>query len=155
MVVSVRPTALIGPPERSKCTIDCRCICHIPKYYKTPDFLRRFIGALSFKGICRNGTLSCIEVKCWLPAWLTSRNLYLIAGRFICGSPSLVLQIQRRVAWGADDSILKFSLSGNLDGVKEILRIGRAYLNDVDPNHGRTALHVRNSERNSVCHCRF
>ena len=58
------------------------------------------------------------------------------------GLPTIYIEFRRRVPWGGKDNILKFALSGNTLGVKSLLIQGEASLTDVDPNHGRTALHV-------------
>jgi hypothetical protein len=52
------------------------------------------------------------------------------------------MKFRRRVAWGSEDTIIRFSIVGDTNGIRSILQSGTGSLNDIDPNHGRTALHV-------------
>lgn len=72
----------------------------------------------------------------YTPDWLTQYNIYYM------GPPERVLRLQRKVPWGINESILKHCLTGNIEGVEDLLLSGRASLYDVDPDHGRTPLHV-------------
>jgi hypothetical protein len=68
--------------------------------------------------------------------------VHIAAGITFLGSPILSLELRRRVGWGGTDTILQFALRGNVPGIQSLLINGKASLTDVDPNHGRTALHV-------------
>jgi hypothetical protein len=83
-----------------------------------------------------------LQIRYCFPQWLTPHNLFLIVHGMTYCQPTLGLKIQRRVPWGEEDNIIRFALTGNLHGVKELLYSGKGSLDDVDPNHGRTALHV-------------
>ena len=58
------------------------------------------------------------------------------------GTPTIGLDVRRKIGWGGEDNILRFALTGNTVGVKSLLSAGKASMTDVDPNHGRTALYV-------------
>lgn len=88
---------------------------------------------------CKQCARSSLEIMVRTPNWLTQYNFCSM------GSPERMLRLQRKVPWGSEESVLKHCLKGNLDGVKHLLMSGRASLYDVDPNHGRTPLHVRES----------
>jgi hypothetical protein len=68
--------------------------------------------------------------------------IHVVATMAYTGTPSFGLDVQRRIGWGGEDGILRFALTGNTVGVKWLLSAGKASMTDVDPNHGRTALHV-------------
>jgi hypothetical protein len=72
--------------------------------------------------------------------------VHIAAGITYTGSPAFNVELRRRVGWGGKDTILRFALTGNTVGVKSLLTKGEASLTDVDPNHGRTALHVSLNE---------
>jgi hypothetical protein len=126
--------------QYSECV--CACACHLGGYFKTPIFLKRFVGALKFRGKCRNHTSNLWELKYWVPEWMANYNIYLLFERSACGNPSIGIRFQRKVPWGRDDTIIRFSLVGDTQGIKSILQSGMAALDDTDPNHGLTALHV-------------
>lgn len=120
----------------------CACACHLGQYLRTPRFLQRFIGALQFRGTCKNHGAKLWEAKYWVPEWVSNYNIYLLFERTASGDPSLGLKFQRKVPWGTEDTIIRFSFSGDVNGIKAILMSKTGSLNDIDPNHGRTALHV-------------
>lgn len=140
---SSRSSGITDTPFRSKCRgTTCGCVCHLGRYYRTPIFLRRFIGALTFKGVCQNHPTKSSEIKYWVPEWVSNYNIQLWFDRNECGTPSLGLKLQRKVPWGGEDTIIRFSFLGDTEGIKSILQSRRGTLDDVDPNHGRTPLHV-------------
>ncbi|KAL1872012.1 hypothetical protein VTK73DRAFT_1756 [Phialemonium thermophilum] len=59
-----------------------------------------------------------------------------------------------RVPWGGEDSIIRFSLVGDTDGIRSVLQKGMGSLDDIEPNHGLTALHYA-VIRSHVPACRF
>jgi hypothetical protein len=69
------------------------------------------------------------------------------AGITFFGNPIFSFEFRRKIGWGGRDNILRFALTGNVQGVKALLTEGDASLTDVDPNHGRTALHVSLNEK--------
>jgi hypothetical protein len=73
---------------------------------------------------------------------MSNYNIYLLFERSACGSASLGLRFQRKVPWGIQDSIIRFSIKGNVRGIRSILDSKKGCLDDVDPIHGFTALHV-------------
>jgi hypothetical protein len=103
--------------------------------------LHAFFGELDIRTVIEKTSLRLLELRYSSPQWLAWHNLYLVLHNAAYGSPTLGLKFQRRVPWG-EDSIIRFALIGNLQGVKEMLYSGRSSIDDIDPNHGRTALHV-------------
>jgi nucleoside phosphorylase len=134
-----RPVRSGVETKSSKLVKKCQCS---RSNLKTPITLKRYLGQLSVRSFCQQCSKRYIEIVIWLPGWLAEHNLYLVGEWLACGSPSFGLKLQRRVPWGRDDSILQFCLKRDLAGTKHILYSGKASLYDVDPNHGRTALHV-------------
>jgi hypothetical protein len=112
------------------------------KCYQTPTLFDAVFGGFCTRVVLERNSLRLLELRYSFPQWLTPHNLYLILHNAAYGQPTLGLKIQRRVPWGEEDSILRFALTGNLQGVREMLYSGKSSLDDVDPNHGRTALHV-------------
>ncbi|GAB1309968.1 hypothetical protein MFIFM68171_00178 [Madurella fahalii] len=152
---SAQPLISINAPRRFQCEDpSCACSCHLGRYLRTPMFLKRFLGALAFRGSCQNHTTSLWELKYWAPLWLSNFNVYVLFERTSCGAPSIGLKFQRKVAWGGDDSIIRFSLVGDTKGIESMLDSRRGSLEDVDPNHGQTALHYA-VIRNRVAACKY
>lgn len=143
-VASSSANAVIKPfPARMVCRdIGCGCVCHLRSYYRTPFFLSRMIGAVTYRGVCRNHPAGRGDIKLSLPEWLTNYNVYVHFEKAVNGTPSLGLRFQRKVAWGSEDTIIRFSFLGDTEGIKAILQKGNASLDDTEPNHGLTALHV-------------
>ena len=108
--------------------------------------MERFLGALAFKGVCRNHPAKSWALKYWIPEWISSYNVSLWFEQNLCGTPSFGLRFQRKVPWGNEDTIIRFSSQGDTEGIKAILESGKGSLNDVDPNHGLTPLHVSPSQ---------
>jgi hypothetical protein len=54
----------------------------------------------------------------------------------------LRLRVRTTIAWGTQDGILRFALTGNTAGMRSLLELRAASLFDIDPKRGRTALHV-------------
>lgn len=140
---------------RRRCKSSCKCACHSQYQYRTSPILRRLFGAL-FLGyvglplltsecndrLCQGRmTRSFCLVYCF-PQWFISRALHVVAAMTCTGCPVFGLQVRRRIDWGSKDGILRFALTGNTQGVKHLLVNKKASLTDVDPNHGRSALHV-------------
>lgn len=133
----------IRTPPRFRCgEARCACSCHLGRYLKSPSFLKAFFGSLSFRGTCSNHASNLWELKYWIPEWISNYNVYLLFEKNSCGSPSLGLRFPRKVPWGGQDTIIRFSLLGDVSGIRSILERGQGSLHDVDPNHSRTALHV-------------
>lgn len=120
----------------------CGCVCHLGMYYRTPFFMQRLIGSITFCGVCPAHPSSRGEIKYSLPEWLASYNIYVSFEKAVNGTPSLGLRFQRKVAWGNEDTIIKFSYLGDTEGIKAMLDSRRGFLDDTEPNHGLTPLHV-------------
>jgi hypothetical protein len=141
--------------KQSNCEIDCDCSCHSSYRYRTPLMLRNLIGTLLIgyagppllrpkceKITCQNRTGQSFRLIYCFPRWFLEKMIHVVATMAYTGTPSFGLDVQRRIGWGSEDGILRFALTGNTDGVKWLLSAGKASMTDVDPNHGRTALHV-------------
>jgi hypothetical protein len=122
-----------------------------------PVILKSLLGSLSlsYMGLpifaskctnssCQNHPGRSLEVVYCFPRWFLERTVYIIAAMTYIGTPVFGLEVRRRVGWGREDNILRFALTGNTLGIKSLLSDAKASLIDVDPNHGRTALQVRN-----------
>jgi hypothetical protein len=110
--------------------------------YQTPRLLDAVFGGFCTRMVLERNSFRLLELIWFFPQWLTPHNVYLILYKAYYGQPMMGLKIQRRVPWGKGDSIIRFALKGNLQGVTEMLYSGKSSLDDVDPNHGRSALHV-------------
>jgi len=66
----------------------------------------------------------------------------------------LGLKLQRKVPWGAGDTIIRFSFLGDVEGIKALLDGRQSFLDDVDPNYGRTPLHYA-VRKNHIGACRL
>lgn len=140
---------------RRRCKSSCGCVCHSRYQCKTSPVVRRFFGAL-FLGYVGPPllTLSCNDEMCQsrltrsfslvycFPQWFILRAIYVVAAMTYTGCPVFGLEVRRRIEWGGKDGILRFVLNGNTKGVQHLLVNKTASLTDVDPNYGRSALHV-------------
>jgi hypothetical protein len=131
----------VRSPPRFRCQDpSCAYSCHLNRNYKTPRFLRDFIGALKFRGTCRNHPTNLWEVKYWMPWWMANYNVYLLFERTASGSPSLGLRFRRRVDLA--EPLLYCSFKSNIQGLKMVLQNPVVSLDDIHLNTGYTALHV-------------
>jgi hypothetical protein len=141
--------------KQSICGGACDCSCHSNYKFRTPLMLGNLLGSLFMryngspllrpkceKITCQNRTGQSFQLTYCFPRWFLEMAIHLVAARTYTGSPMFGLEVRRRVAWGSEDSILKFALTGNTVGVKTLLGGGRFSMTDVDPNHGRSALYV-------------
>lgn len=93
---------------------------------------------------CKNHPGRSLHVVYCFPRWFLEKAIYFVAAMTYVGNPVFGLEVRRTIGWGREDNILRFSLTGNTAGVRSLLDDGKASLIDVDQNHGRTALQVRN-----------
>jgi len=141
--------------KQSNCERACDCSCHSNCRYRTPLMFGNLIGTLVLgytgssllrpkceKSTCKNRTGQSFQLTYCFPQWFLERALHIVAAITYTGTPMFGLEVRRRVGWGSEDSILRFALTGNTVGVKSLLDVGTASMTDVDPNHGRSALHV-------------
>lgn len=120
----------------------CGCVCHLGTYIKTPFFMKRLIGSITFSGVCPAHPYGRGEIKYSLPEWLTSHSIYVTFEKAVNGMPSIGLRFQRKLAWGNEDTIIRFAYLGDTEGIKNMLDSRRGFLDDTEPNYGLTALHV-------------
>lgn len=130
----------------------CGCVCHLGTYIRTPFFMKRLIGSITFSGVCPAHPNGRGEIKYSLPEWLTSHSIYVVFEKAVNGMPSLGLRFQRKLAWGNEDTIIRFSYLGDTEGIKTMLDSRRGFLDDTEPNHGLTALHVGRACPESINH---
>ena len=142
--------------QRSRCTASCDCACHSRSQCQTSPVFRRLLGVL-FLGyvgpsllasdcsdeMCQGRSTRSLKIIYCFPQWFLARAVHIIATTTYSGCPVFGLEVRRRIEWGGKDGILRLALTGNTQGVKHLLMSKEASLTDVDPNHGRSALHVR------------
>lgn len=92
---------------------------------------------------CKARISRTLRVVYCFPQWFIARAIYFVAATTSVGGPVFGLSVARIVPWGREDNILRPALTGNTDGLKLLLDKKIASLTDVDPDYGRTALHVR------------
>jgi hypothetical protein len=133
----------------------CSCSRVYNRRYETPTRLTNILGYL-FLGYCQTPTLSTEsdEITCQhqrssyfkvvycFPQWFLSRALFLTANSSLAGIDKITLEVRRKIAWGYTYNILRFARRGHEETIRLLLRSGKASLLDIDPYHGRTALHV-------------
>ncbi len=140
---------------RRRCRSDCNCICHSRSQYKSSPVLRAFLGALFLGYVgppllaskcsddtCRERSTRSLKFVYCFPQWFLPKSVHVIAAMMYSACPVFGLEVRRRIEWGGKDGILRLALTGNTQGVKHLLVNKEASLTDVDPNHGRSALHV-------------
>lgn len=142
--------------RRSRCKSSCDCACHSRSQYQTSPAFKRLLGVLFLGYVgppllasdcsdetCRRHSTRSLKIIYCFPQWFLARAVHIVATMTYSGSPVFGLQVRRRIEWGGKDGILRLALTGNTQGVKHLLVSKEASLTDVDPNHGRSALHVR------------
>ncbi|KAK5045794.1 hypothetical protein LTR84_008887 [Exophiala bonariae] len=149
-------TTIFIPVSRSRhCKVVCNCLCHSAGTHRTPPFLKRFIGTL-FLGYtgsplfsaqcnvktCQNPLQGSLDIIYCFPLWYCQRALNISVSSSVSLGTTIRFHVKRRIPWGGgQDTLLRFALTGNIDGAKLLIASRNALLTDVDPNHGRTALH--------------
>lgn len=143
--------------RRNTCNnVSCDCSCHSATSYQTPTFFKALIGALfvGYSGIpvmtskCSNDTCKSrikrtVDVVYCFPQWFIAHAVHFVAVTKSVGVPVYGLSFPRVMPWGREDNILRPALTGNTEGLKVLLDKKVADVMDVDPDYGRTALHVR------------
>jgi len=153
---SSETTVFVHVSRRRHCIGVCNCLCHYARTHRTPPLLKRFIGTL-FLGYtgspllsaecnvktCQNPIQGSVDIIYCFPLWFCQRALNISASLSSSLGTTIRIYVKRRILWGGgQDTLLRFALTGNVDGAKSLIGSGNALLTDVDPNHGRTALHV-------------
>jgi hypothetical protein len=153
---SPETTIFVHVSRRRRCVALCGCLCHYTRTYRTSPLLKRFIGTL-FLGYagspifsakcnvktCQNPIQGSVDIVYCFPLWYCQRALNISAWSSFSLGTTIRIHVRRRIPWGGgQDTLLKFALTGNVDGAKSLIGSGKAFLTDTDPNHGRTALHV-------------
>ncbi|OQV02259.1 Ankyrin repeat-containing protein [Cladophialophora immunda] len=167
-VLSSETTICFQVSRRRRCKVSCECACHSTQTYRTPPLLKKFIGTL-FLGYagspifaakcsvvtCHNPIQGSVELVYCFPSWFCQRALQVSAALSSSLGTTIQIRVRRRIPWGGgQDTLLRFALTGNVDGAKSFIASGKALLTDTDPNHGRTALHYA-VLRNKIEVCKF
>jgi hypothetical protein len=146
-------TSFVWHIERT-CNNDCRCVCHSNWRFSIPAFAKHFLGSLQMAyhgppkfrarcsiSSCKNQQSSLLAVYCF-PKWFVDLTLHISIQMFSIGFPTVGLSFPRRMGWGEEDTIIRYALIGDSEGIKHLLSRNMARLDDVDSLHGRSALHV-------------
>ncbi|KAI3328112.1 ankyrin [Xylariaceae sp. AK1471] len=131
-----------------ECFEDCPCRCHFKAVIRSPQHLSRCLGNFffgcsnlpwSFSGVvqcsertCRRSRQSISELRYFLPTWVGN----VLAGLNITVNFHLIpltINIQSRHTIPYDSPILVCTQEGDIQGIRKLLKSGKASLNDVDP----------------------
>ena len=138
------------------CALDCSCACHSRSIWKSPPYLRNFLGLLftGYTGLpiinpkcdrigCIQMSQSSIYIRYFFPPWLLSSvmEFYIRISRSY--GISQCLRVSNVVETGAQ--IMLFAVNGETEKLKELLAIRKGSPFDVDL-HGQTALQVSLSD---------
>ena len=141
----------------ARCDDGCRCFCHLRyrPWWKSPMILRNLIGFffLSYSSVwifspactsrsCNSHSTRAFKATFCLPRWFLVRAAHIAANMSSYGDPSVGLTLQKRTPEFAVDSIYHLAGGGNIVGIEQLLKEGRASPIDADDLSGRTALHV-------------
>ncbi|KAI1323737.1 ankyrin [Xylariaceae sp. FL0255] len=131
-----------------ECFDDCPCGCHFKTIIRSPRYLSACLGDFffgssnlpwAFSGMapctdrsCRRSRRSVSEMKYFLPTWIGNAMAGLSISLNLRPVPVSV-SIQARQIIPYDSPILVCTQEGDVDGVRKLLKSGKASLNDVDP----------------------
>ncbi len=144
------------------CDLHCICVCHKERRMRTPQALNSFIGALfvSYSGLpmlmqgcnqpsCNARSRPLVYVNYVFPQWVLARMMSLVATMHPSG-PIATIKVQRTVPSEAE--LFTFAKLGNIEGLVNLFKDGRASPNDVHYISGVTALHFAVAfQRISAC----
>ena len=136
------------------CTPTCRCCCHRPRSWRSPQWLHSLLRHLftGYAGIplissscdsvlCQSRSEPTATIQYYFPRWFAYQALYF---HLQISKHNGIAQSLRmyRVVWNGSDILVKSSIR-DLEGVKAILAARQGSPFDVSEG-GRTALQVRN-----------
>lgn len=100
--------------------------------------------------ICKNGASFSLDITYCFPQWFLARAIYLVVAKPYTGEPMVSLTVRRRVDHTRRPNILRLARSGNIEAIRTLLDGREAFLNDIEASNGRTALQVRNTNRDNA-----
>lgn len=143
-----------------RCLKNCSCRCHYRSIIRSPRHFSNYLGDFFFRianvpwcfsplvqcneQSCRRSIGSSAELRYFLPSWF-SASIASFNVNFILRMLPLNVCLQTRHTIPYDSPILVCVQEGDTDGIRSLLRSGRASLNDLDP-YGLGLLYVRNTD---------
>ena len=132
----------------------CRCVCHNPRYFRTPRFATRALGALfiQYSGCPLRAATRCTNTTCqvqykldaqvlyYFPAWMLSRVMAIQFMLTLFNEPVMSLTIRAVIPGSAD--IFRFTTSDDANSLQRLFSSRAASPNDVSILDGETALRV-------------
>ena len=151
-VIGIRTYA---PPLRQACFPSCRCMCHQPRYMKSPRFLNNILGTMFFgySGCPSGGLQNCTDSAClaqsefrayvnyYFPSWLLSKAMTLILMLGTANGPCLTLTVRSIVP--SDAEIFRLADFNDVTGLQRLFSRRLASPNDLLAYTGVNALIVR------------
>lgn len=143
-----------------QCLKNCSCRCHYRSVIRSPRYFSNYLGDFFFRvsnvpwcfsplvqcneQSCRRSIGSSAELRYFLPSWL-SGSIASFNVNFILRMLPLNICLQTRQTIPYDSPILVCVQERDTEGIRSLLRSGRASLNDVDP-YGLGLLYVSNTD---------
>jgi hypothetical protein len=136
----------------SLCKNWCNCSCHLRRSVQTPSIVRGVLGKLFFdytgvpilsskcdQRACLQQPKRSARVTFYFPSWFLARVF--VASLMYTGQrgPELLLRLPRVLPPRSE--IFHFAETGNVGGIHQLFRTGKASVYDVDSS-GSTILHV-------------
>ena len=141
--------------DRVNCQTWCPCVCHNQRSLATSGLLghimgRLFVGytGLPFTGkscniaSCRLKQTPFVNMEYWFPPWFLHYAVRLNVAFQSAAGLHLQLRTLRRVPDSAE--CVRFALTGNIDGMRELFVKGLASPQDVSFTRGYSITRVRN-----------
>lgn len=154
-----RASLKVSRSGRLQCLKNCSCRCHYRSVIRSPRYFSDYLGDLFFRisnvpwcfsslvqcneQSCRRSIGSSAELRYFLPSWF-SGSIASFNINFILRGLPLNVCLQTRHTIPYDSPILVCVQEGDTDGIRALLRSGRASSNDVDP-YGLGLLYVSNT----------
>ena len=136
----------------------CTCRCHSVRRLETAPWASVLVGSLfiGYSGLplpftpkiecnqsdCQRNPKSLIKVAWYFPSWwpLAGNVLHFIDQWTPLDGHDITIKLPRVVSPSADIFIL--AQKGHIDGIKQLIRQGKASVFDISASEGRSALHV-------------
>lgn len=154
----LRASFKVASLEPLGCLKDCACRCHHRAIIRSPRNVSNYLGDFLFgvsnlpwyfsslvqcnEQTCRRSRGSTADLKYFLPSWFTGAVASFSVSFSLRMFP-LNVCVQSRQTIPYDSPILVCVQEGDTNGIRSLLRAGRASLNDVDP-YGLGLLYVSN-----------
>ena len=136
----------------------CTCRCHSVRRLETAPWASSLVGSLfiGYSGLplpftpkiecnqsdCQRNPRSLIKVAWYFPSWwpLAGNVLHFIDQWTPLDGHDITIKLPRVVPPSADIFIL--AQKGHVDGIRQLIRQGKASVFDISASEGRSALHV-------------